>query len=347
MKAVVVECPNEVIIKDIPDPIVGEYGVLVKVLACSLCNSTDLKIVQGHFQYVNTRARYPCIIGHEGIGRVVEIGSKVRYYSMDDIVVRPELPNPYGALYSYWGGLAEYNVFIDSRAQHEDETGKKASEYLDKAQLITGIDPIQGTTLITIKEVLSALYRIQPQPQSKILVVGCGPVGLCFIRFTSFFGPKMVIAADLLDGRLGVARKMGADYLINSSKENLAVRVRDITQGEGVDLAIEAVGAPNLVDSLSKTLAPFGKLALYGIPPIDKKGRLRPVSFERKGTQLDWTLQYVSIDEWRARAGGVKAVKLGLIDTQDLVTHVMPFAEVEAALQLIRNNKALKVVLTF
>src|SRR5687767_5310195 len=107
MRAVVVPAPGQIEVVDVPVPRYGEHEALVEILTCSICSGTDTHIVHDQFPW---RA-YPCVLGHESIGRVVECGSAVRNLKPGDLVLRPSAVRPGEQLGSYnsmFGGFAEY-----------------------------------------------------------------------------------------------------------------------------------------------------------------------------------------------------------------------------------------------
>src|SRR3989344_2307544 len=118
MKAAVVKAKGNVVIDEIPEPVVGEYDALCTVLATSVCNGTDNNIVNGDLYY---HVKFPVILGHEGIGKVIAPGKKVRHLKVGDLVSRvfQKLPADSGYQILY-GAFAERAIVTDWQAMKED-----------------------------------------------------------------------------------------------------------------------------------------------------------------------------------------------------------------------------------
>ena len=87
LKAAVVEKPGTLIVKEVPEPEINDYQALVKILACATCNSTDKKLINGKLS--EAFLTFPGILGHESVGKVIEIGKRVRNYNVGDLVLLP------------------------------------------------------------------------------------------------------------------------------------------------------------------------------------------------------------------------------------------------------------------
>ena len=119
MKAAVVEQPGVLVVKDLPPPQVGDYDALVQMLYGATCTGTDQHLIHGRFAWP---IKYPTILGHESIGRVIELGRKVRHYKKGDLVTRVGTPAPPGGQYTVsWGGFAELSV--ESEQVRDDARG--------------------------------------------------------------------------------------------------------------------------------------------------------------------------------------------------------------------------------
>jgi len=107
MRAAIVETPGRLEIREVPLPQPGDYQALVRMEACSICNATDHKIVEGQLPFIS-RDQYPGILGHESVGTVVEVGPRVRHFREGDRVLRVWAVVP--GLNSFWGGFAEFGL---------------------------------------------------------------------------------------------------------------------------------------------------------------------------------------------------------------------------------------------
>ena len=122
MKAAIVEKPGVLTVKDIPVPEVGAYDALCVLLYGATCTGTDQHLIAGRFPWP---VRYPTILGHESVGRVVEVGAKVRYFEVGALITRVGAP-PAGGYSVNWGGFAEYGIAKDHRVMREDGVDRTA-----------------------------------------------------------------------------------------------------------------------------------------------------------------------------------------------------------------------------
>ena len=110
MRAAVVREPNQIGVETVPEPAIGDYDALVRIVGCGVCTGTDRHILSGDFPWM---APYPFILGHESIGRVIEVGANVRYLTPGDLVLRPTAVRggqTLNGVRAVWGGYAEYGV---------------------------------------------------------------------------------------------------------------------------------------------------------------------------------------------------------------------------------------------
>lgn len=154
MKGLVVEAAGKICLReDLPLPEIDAYQVLCRNVGCGICNGTDMQLINGQMPFI----QYPFVLGHEAVGQVVAVGEKVRSFQEGDYILRSALPGLPG-YHSFWGGFAEYGVADDYAARLADHAG--ADIETSTRQLVpAGIDPVEATMLITLKEVASALHR--------------------------------------------------------------------------------------------------------------------------------------------------------------------------------------------
>ena len=249
MKAIVVEAVNKVAIWDIPEPPVGEYQAKAKVVAGSLCNSTDMKILHGEFA-----GPPPAILGHEAVGRIVEIGPKVRNYKVGDLVVRPRIGGVAKLhLNAAFGSFVEYGAVTDAWAKAEDEGRQRP--WHDQTTAGAEWDPQALVQTITLKETLSFLRNFGVAKGRSLLIFGTGPVGVSFALWGSHLGCNPVIVVGRRDEACRRAVEFGrATHTINNRKERVPDAVRRIVP-DGVTHAIEAIGDNNVLRDCLDSLA--------------------------------------------------------------------------------------------
>lgn len=267
MKGLVVEAAGKICLReDLPLPEIDAYQVLCRNVGCGICNGTDMQLINGQMSFI----QYPFVLGHEAVGQVVAVGEKVRSFQEGDYILRSALPGLPGC-HSFWGGFAEYGVADDYAARLADHAG--ADIETSTRQLVpAGIDPVEATMLITLKEVASALHRLRLQPGQNVVVAGCGPVGIAMAALAKCMGAGKVVLAGHHPARIAAAKRLGADLAFDTREQPLADTVRGYMP-EGVDLYIDAVGNPNLL--------------MDGMRLIRQEGHDRPVRSRSAGGRGD------------------------------------------------------------
>ena len=341
MKSYVVYADGTRRIEEMPMPGYGEYDCLVQILSCGVCKGTDTKIIHGKFKGIDD---YPVVLGHEGVGRVVEKGSKVRNFEIGDMVLMPYWSDVPEGYYSGWGTYSEYNVITDALAMEAD--GLKADEFAyGQRKLPADFDPVSSAMIITFREVLSTMKRFGIQSGKSLVVLGMGPVGLSFVQFAKLLGVGPVIAIGNSDEKLDLAAARGADHLINSKKTDIVKAVRDILP-DGVDYALDAVGSVDFINQALDMIVPDGKICIYGIS-------------EQSNTNVDWsrcpynwTLHFHQFPSKKAESEAhdqiVSWIKEGVLDPADYISHVFDFEDIDKAFEKIeRHEPMMKMVIRF
>jgi threonine dehydrogenase-like Zn-dependent dehydrogenase len=340
MKTLIVDDRHELSIREIPIPKYKECQALVKTLSCGVCNGTDLKLIHGNFKNFAT---YPAALGHEGVGKVVEVGGKVKNLKAGDIVLLPFLEEKVDDVYSGWGAYSEYAVVGDAEAYIANGMGPGTPEFSEGyfAQTVIKpedkVDPVEASMIITFREVLSAIKRFQFQPNESVFIIGAGPVGLCFTKFSKLLGLKTVITADIDDEKTAFAKKMGADFVFNSKTVDVNSEVKKLFS-QGIDYVVDAVGINSLINQAMELIKYNGKICCYGISP-------------RLGMELDWSkapynwsLQFV---QWPSKKEEAEAhtqvmawINLGLLKPADFISDVFDFEHILDAFKLVEERKS-------
>jgi len=337
MRAVVVEDANRVVWREVPDPPrPGPYQALTRNVCASICNSTDVKIAHRTLHFVKD---YPTILGHEGVGRVVEIGENVRSFHVGDLVSRPRVnPPPESGLYESWGAFAEYGTVTDVRAMAADGLVEIKTERLpDSIPAPPDADPVALTQMVTLRETLSLLRNLGVKARESIVIFGTGPVGLSFSLLARQIGLDPVIVVGRREAALERARSFGrATHVINNTREKVPGVIRELTGGRGADCAIEAIGTDAVMPDALAAISADGRVALYGVPNASEVG-----SSLRRGPRIS----PAQPNEGAAADEIFELVGKGLIPARELVTHELPMAEISEGLRLLETREAFKVVL--
>jgi threonine dehydrogenase-like Zn-dependent dehydrogenase len=340
MKTLVVDDRQTLSIREVPTPGYKECQALVKMLSCGVCNGTDLKLIHGNFKNFST---YPAALGHEGVGKVVEVGSKVQNLKVGDLVLLPFVEGKLDDVYSGWGAYSEYAVVGDAAAYIANGMGPGTAEFSEGyfAQTVIRpedkVDPVEASMIVTFREVLSAIRRFDFKPNESVFVMGAGPVGLCFTKFSKLLGLKTVITSDIDDAKVACAKAMGADYAFNSKTTDVNAEVKKIFP-EGIDHVVDAVGINELINQAMGLIKYNGKICCYGISP--KLG----MDLDWSKAPYNWTIQFVQWpskkEEADAHAQIMAWINLGVLAPGDFISDVFDFEHIIDAFKLVEAPKS-------
>ena len=153
-------------------------------------------------------------------------------------------PENLPGLGSGWGAMSEYAVVHDPLSYPEGEAPDCAYA---QTVLDEDLDPVDAAMIVTFREVLSNIRYFGIKPEDSVVVFGCGPVGLTYIKFLSLIGVTKLVACDILPAKLEQAKTYGANYFINSKEQDVTAEVRKLFP-EGVDFVLDAAGFPAIVN---------------------------------------------------------------------------------------------------
>lgn len=338
---VVYEDGTRKIVDGMPMPKYGEYDALVKIESCGVCKGTDIKIIHGEFKGID---QYPVVLGHEGVGRVVEKGSKVTNFEIGDLVLMPywsDVPEGYS---SGWGTYSEYNIVTDALAQEKDGIIPEEFSY-GQRKLPKDFDPVSSSMIITFREVLSTMKAFGFEANKSLVVLGLGPVGLSFVQFAKLSGMGPIIAIGNSDERLEVAKKFGADYLINGKNTDIVEAVREICP-EGVDFSLDAVGVSSFINTSLDIIKPDAKVCVYGI----SSNMTETVDWSR--CPYNWNLEFHQFPSKKGESEAhdqiVNWIQMGILNPNDYISHVYDFEDIDKAFDNIENKvPTMKMVIKF
>ena len=334
MRTLVVDQYGQLSIREVNMPRYGEYQALVKTIACGMCG-TDVKVCHHAFKGLPV-SEYPVMLGHEGVGEVIATGKKVATFKPGDIVllpfVRPDREN-YPDLGSGWGAMSEYAV-VNDPADPDAPDAAFAQKVLDK-----DIDPVDATMIVTFREVLSGIRYLGIKPEDVVVVIGCGPVGLTYIRLLSLCGVKQLIACDIVPEKLVQAKENGASVVINSREQD----VRSIVRGmypDGVDFALDAAGFPAIVNQCISLIRDRGTVVCYGVPEKEE------ITVDFSTCSHNWRLVFQQRpnkrEEGEAHDQIMQWIRSGELVLKDYISDYFDFDDAVEAYQKLLNRQILK-----
>ncbi len=334
MKAAVVESPGKLVVREAPEPQVGEYECLCETLFGATCSGTDVHLIDGHpmpFAY-----SHPLMLGHESVGRVLEVGTKVENFRVGDIVTRV-FNHPTEDLAAFWGGFAERSLVADHEAMKKAGQTVGFRDGIHQA-LPPDIDPAEGTIVITWRETLSFMRRIGVEPGQAVLILGSGGNGLSFANHARNFGAGGIVMVGADSRRLD-AERVGVSALFSYKLDDLAQALQDASVGP-FDLIIDAVGKVDQLDRVLGLLKSDGRVTIYG---ADDFGKVTVTPTRAPGC---FTYVNRGYNEGEAHETVVSLMQEGRLrakDHCDLET-VYPLDQINAAFDAVRQRRAVKAI---
>jgi len=335
--------------------------VLVRTTATGVCHS-DLHVVDGIGRFALDR---PIVLGHEGSGVVEAVGPDVTTVRPGDhvvaclsgfcgscpqcldghpnlctggIVTRPDAGAPRlsqnGNPFRQFIGISSY---AERMLLHENSIVKIDPELpLDRAALV-GCGVLTG--------VGAALRTSGLQAGQTVAVFGCGGVGLSIVQGARIGGARQIIGVDMFDGKLEMAKRVGATHVVNSAQDDPVKAVRALTRGAGVDHAFEAVGNAKLVRQAIESLAIRGTATIVGVMPPDAM-----IEFPWMAIRPECKVQTSRMGSNRFRMDiplYLEFYRQGRLLLDEMVTRRGPLSDINEAFRAMKAGEVARSVLTF
>jgi len=344
MKALVYHGPGKKAWEEKPKPGIDKpTDTIVKILKTTICG-TDLHIMKGDVPAV-TDGR---IIGHEGVGIIEEVGTAVSNFKKGDHVLISCITSCGKCEYCKRG---MYSHCADGGWILGHMIDGTQAEYVRIPYADNSLYPIPAgadeEALVMLSDILPTGFECgvlngQVKPGDTIAIVGAGPVGLAALLTSQFYTPAEIIIIDMDDNRLAVAKTFGATQTINSSDGNAVEKVMELTNGKGVDVAIEAVGVPATFELCESIVGAGGHIANIGVH--GKSVSLHLETLWSKNITITTRLVDTVTTPML-----FKTVQSKKIQPRQLITHHFRLDQVIEAYETFGNaatEKALKVILT-
>ncbi|MCL2058990.1 MAG: alcohol dehydrogenase catalytic domain-containing protein [Oscillospiraceae bacterium] len=348
MKAVCITEPHVVKVIDVPMPVRNDYECLVEVKACGICSSTDLKLIHcTHPENPRSPMRFPAILGHEAVGVIVEVGSKVRNLKLGDRVLVPfsnQRHIPDDKIDIKYGAMTEYSVAPDVVAMQEDNVSdgpqRRAMEPRDHPCQVfpDDISYIDGAMILSFKETYSAVRNFNIQDGMDVLVFGDGSVGMGLAHFINAYKANSNIVVGHHDDRLKKVMEIAKpSMIINSHKGEM-----DKIEGQRFDIIVDAVGSTDIIKQGVRMLKPGGKLVVIGVLPKDNAD-LRLFDIPNYTSVMMHSFPY---REHRTQGEIIEFMRSGFVKAADYYSHIIPMDDVAEGVRMLESREAFKVILT-
>ena len=329
------------VVEEVPIPQIGRDEVLVAVEAASICG-TDLHIWRWD-EWGQQRIKPPLTVGHEFAGTVVEVGEAVEQVNVGDYVSAEShitcglcfqcrtgqahmCPRTQIIGVDRDGAFAEYIVLPGSVIWQNDR---------DKLppEIATLQEPFGNGVFATLAHELAG---------ESVAVLGCGPVGLFSIGIAKASGAARVLAVDINDYRLGLARTMAADEVMNAGgDESIADWLVAENEGFGVDVVLEMSGAPSAIDAAFRGVRNGGRVTLFGIPSS-------PVKIDVAENMIFKNLTVLAVNGRRIFDTWYRTrwlLESGVVDLRPLISREMALDDINEAMELLATGNVSKIII--
>lgn len=338
MRAAVLYGPGDIRVTTKPVPVPGPDEVLVKVAMCGTCG-TDLKILDGHFPQTPPFGEFTP--GHEWTGTVAATGATVDEFAPGDRVCIEAhsgcgrcdncLAGRYTACLSY-GDPAKGH-----RASGMTTDGGFAEYAVHHVSALYALPPqlsFEDAVLITTAG--TGLYGLDVAggyvAGQDVVVFGPGPVGLTTVQALKALGAARVICAGTRPSRLELAKRLGADHVIDAREADVAAAIGDLTGGEGADLTIDCSGSPAVPELFGKVTKRGGKILVLAFYP-------QPVTFDLSAVVRKDITIYTSRGEGGNNVKRAVALAAqGKLRGAEMVTHRFALEDIAEAFRVLRER---------
>ena len=338
MKAVRIVKPNDLRVVDEPKPVLDEENnVLIRMTSAGICGS-DVGIYHG----TNAAATYPRIIGHEIVGVVEETGEGVTRVKAGDRVIVDQV-NACGKCWACRHGRPNVCGNLKVRGVHIDGGYRQwIAVQEDKCYLLP--DEISDRDAIMIEPTTIAIQscsRAELCEEDTLLIIGAGALGSSILKIARLHCPNIIVA-DVVDEKLEEAHANGAKWTINSMKEDLEKRVREITDGYGTTVTIDAACVKDSLLNALKGTGNAGRVITMGFSVADtivNQFLITSKELDVRGSRL----------QNRKFGEAIDLIKAGKLDLNGTVSHTFKLTDAQKAFDFVdsRDPSIRKIALTF
>jgi len=337
MRAVTLVSPGHLECVNTEIPVIqNPNDVLIKVHTCGVCGSDIARVM------VKGAHKMPIIIGHEFAGEVVDIGTEVKSTKVSDrVTIMPLVP----CGQCDYCRIGEYTLCDDYDYYGSRIPGAMAEYILvserNVLKLLENIDYEMGAMTDPVSVALHAVRKTSVEAGQSAVVFGLGAIGFVTVQWLKNLGCTNVVAVDIFDEKLDLAKTLGADLVINGKTTDVVKAIHDYTQGKGVDIAIELAGSkftqPQAVLSVSK----MGKVVYCGISYDDLLLPNQALNAILRGELTilgSWnsSIAPLPINEWES---ALKFMNSGKIQVKPLISHRVRLEDCQSVFEMMFYKK--------
>lgn len=339
MKAVQIVKPNELRVIEMEKPTLDAHNnVLVKMTAAGICGS-DVGIYHG----TNAAATYPRVIGHEMVGVVVEAGPTAKKVKVGDRVIIDQVV-PCGHCYACRKGRPNVCGNLQVRGVHIDGGYREYMAVPDTDCYLVP-DSLTDAEAVMIEPTTIAVQccsRAQLESEDTVLIIGSGALGSSILRIVRLYHPQKIIVADIDDAKLQEALQNGATDVINSLKEDVPARCRELTGGYGVTVSIDAACVKTSLLTALQATGNAGRVITMGFsvaPTEVNQFVITSKELDVRGSRL----------QNRKFQDVIDLINAGKVDLRGSISHTFPLTEAQKAFDFVdsRDPSIRKIAFTF
>ncbi|MCS3903117.1 threonine dehydrogenase-like Zn-dependent dehydrogenase [Methylohalomonas lacus] len=353
MKAALFIEPGRIVLDDKPVPDIGPNDALIRITTTTICG-TDIHILKGEYP-----VERGLTIGHEPVGIIEKLGSNVAGYEEGQRVIAGAIcPSGYSnacleGLHSQDGQSAAHGLKPLGGWRFGNTIDGSQAEYLRVPDAMANLAPVPDALtdeqVLMCPDIMSTGFAGAEAANIKIgdtvAVFAQGPIGLCATAGARLRGATTIIAVDRVRERMDVSQKLGADVVIDFSKSDPVDEILKLTNGRGVDAAIEALGLQSTFEACLRVLKPGGTLSSLGVYSSDLKIPLDAFCAGLGDHRIVTSLCPGGKERMRRLMNVIEAERL---DLKPLVTHHYKLDQIEEAYDLFGNQRdgVLKVAIS-
>lgn len=323
--------------EDVAEPSPGSNDVKIKIHKTAICG-TDLHIYNWD-EWSQKTIQVPRVIGHEYVGEIVEKGRNVKNWNIGDIVSgeghivcgkcrnclsgRGHLcKDTVGVGVNRDGAFAQYIVI-------PQENVRKCEKDIPE-EMYSIFDPFGNAVHTALSFNLSG---------EDVLITGAGPIGIMAAAVCKHVGARRVVITDINDERLELAKKLGINYTVNTSKNDLSEIMKELSIKEGFDVGLEMSGSEQALNTMIDNMIHGGRIALLGLLKSDSKVDWSKIIFN--GIIIKGIYGREMHETWYK----MSAMLQGGLDISNIITHRLDITEYEKGFEAMNSGKCGKVIL--
>jgi alcohol dehydrogenase len=352
MRAAVFEGPDRIVLQEHPIPRCGPTDAIVRVTMTTICG-TDVHILKGEYPVEPGR-----VVGHEPVGVIERLGSAVVGYEVGDRVLCGAI-TPCGSCFycqnhteSQCAGHSGEWEMIGGWRLGNSMDGVQADFFrvpYAQANLAKIPDDMTDEQCVMLADIastgISAAETANVRIGQTVAVFAQGPIGLCATAGARLKGASLIIGVDAIEKRLTLSKEMGADEVIDFTQEDPVAAIKRLTEGRGVDVAIEALGKPETFEWCLEATRPGGIVSSLGVYGGKLEIPLEPFVYGIGDKQILTTLCPGGKERMRTL---MELVRHGKLDVSKLITHRFALEDIELAYDLFAHQRdgVVKVAIT-